>query len=225
MAAVLSRMKSVQILIVDDQTLIREGLAILLAQETEIEVVGTAGSADEAPEEIELLQPDVLLMDIQMPGMNGVAATRTILQRWPSIRVLMLTTFNDDQYLFEALRAGASGYLLKDTDTRYLTKAIHAAYRGEQVLDPGVTEKVVRRALTTPTCEEILTERLTSREKQVLVLMAEGYTNAAIAHRLSLSEGTVKNHVSHILGKFGSRDRTHAVRLAVEWGLLDQPTS
>jgi len=214
-------LQAVKVFIVDDQTLIRKGLAALLAQETGIDIVGTAGSAHEAIQAIARSQPDVILMDVQMPGMNGVAATRIILQRWPSIQVLMLTTFNDDQYLFEGLQAGASGYLLKDVDPGYLVQSIHAVYLGGNVLDPGVTEKVVRRAVTAHSSEGILTERLTSREQQILLLMAEGNANAVIAHHLSLSEGTVKNHVSHILAKFGSRNRAHAVRLAVEWGLLD----
>ncbi len=213
-------MSNIRVAIVDDQTLIREGLASLLALVPDLTVVGKAADGREALALVAEQAPDVVLMDVRMPGMNGVAATREIRARYPRTHVIVLTTF-DDEYVFESLRAGASGYLLKNADPDHLATAIRAVHAGDSILDPAVTRKVIRRA-TRPEAEPVLTERLTRREREVLRLMAEGASNAEIAERLCLAEGTVKNHVSHILGKLGARDRTHAVRLAVEWGLLNE---
>jgi DNA-binding NarL/FixJ family response regulator len=160
-------------------------------------------------------------MDVRMPGMNGVAATRKIRARYPQTRIIVLTTFDNDEYVFESLRAGASGYLLKDADPDHLAEAIHAVHTGDSILDPAVTKKVIRRATGTEQREPVLTERLTPRERDVLHLLAQGAPNAQIAAQLCLAEGTVKNYVSRILGKLRARNRAHAVRLAVEWGLLD----
>ena len=213
-------MSNIRVAIVDDQTLIREGLASLLALMPGLTVVGKAADGREALTLVAELSPDVVLMDVRMPSMNGVAATREIRARYPHTRVIVLTTFDNDEYVFESLRAGASGYLLKNADPDHLAAAIRAVHAGDSILDPAVTEKVIRRA-TRPETEPVLTERLTQREREVLRLMAEGATNAEIAARLCLAEGTVRNHVSRILGKLGARDRAHAVRLAVEWGLLN----
>jgi len=213
-------MSNIRVAIVDDQTLIREGLASLLALMPGLTVVGKAADGREALTLVAELSPDVVLMDVRMPGMNGVAATREIRARYPHTRVIVLTTFDNDEYVFESLRAGASGYLLKNADPDHLAAAIRAVHAGDSILDPAVTEKVIRRA-TRPETEPVLTERLTRREREVLRLMAEGATNAEIAARLCLAEGTVRNHVSRILGKLGARGRAHAVRLAVEWGLLN----
>ena len=214
-------MSNIRVAIVDDQTLIREGLASLLALAPDLTVVGKAADGREALALVAEQSPDVVLMDVRMPGMNGVAATRQIRARYPHTRVIVLTTFDHDEYVFESLRAGASGYLLKNADPDHLAAAIRAVHAGDSILDPAVTQKVIRRA-TRPEAEPALTERLTPRERQVLRLMAEGASNAEIAERLCLAEGTVKNHVSHILGKLGARDRAHAVRLAVEWGVLHE---
>ncbi len=214
-------MGAIRIAIVDDQTLIREGLASLLALQPDLEVVGTAANGRLALALVAEHEPDVVLMDVRMPGMSGVVATREICARFPHTRVIVLTTFDNDEYVIGALRAGASGYLLKNADPDYLATAIRAAHAGDSILDPAVTQKVIRRATYSEGEEPALTERLTPREREVLHLMAEGSTNAEIAARLWLAEGTVKNHVSHILGKLGARDRAHAVGLAVEWGLLD----
>ncbi len=214
-------MKKIRVAVVDDQTLIREGLAALLAMQTDIQVIGQASDGRAALELVAARAPEVVLMDVRMPGMNGVAATREIRARFPETRVLVLTTYPDDDYIFEALRVGASGYLLKNTGPDELTAAIRAVHAGEMVLDPAVTQKVIQRATYADQEEPVITERLTKRESEVLGLLAEGASNAEIAERLSLARGTVKNHISHILGKLGARDRTHAVRLAVEWGLLD----
>jgi DNA-binding NarL/FixJ family response regulator len=214
-------MSNIRVAIVDDQTLIREGLASLLALVPDLTIVGKAADGREALALVAEQSPDVVLMDVRMPGMNGVAATREIRARYPRTRVIVLTTFDDDEYVFESLRAGASGYLLKNADPDHLAAAIRAVYAGDSILDPAVTEKVIRRA-TRPEGELVLTERLTRREREVLRLMAEGAANAEIAERLCLAEGTVKNYVSHILGKLGAHSRAHAVRLAVEWGLLNE---
>ncbi len=215
-------MANIRVAIVDDQTLVREGLASLLALVPDLTVVGTAADGRAALALVDELEPDVVLMDVRMPGMNGVAATRQICARYPCTRVIVLTTFDNDEYVFQSLRAGASGYLLKNADPDHLAAAIRAVHAGDSILDPAVTQKVIRRATHPEGEEPALTERLTPRERQVLHPMAEGAANAEIAERLCLVEGTVKNHVSHILGKLGARDRAHAVRLAVEWGLLDE---
>jgi DNA-binding NarL/FixJ family response regulator len=215
-------MSNIRVAVVDDQTLIREGLASLLALAPDLTVVGQAADGREALALVAEQSPDVVLMDVRMPGMNGVAATRQIRARYPRTRVIVLTTFDDDEYVFESLRAGASGYLLKNADPDHLAAAIRAVHAGDSVLDPAVTQKVIRRATHPKLQEPALTERLTPREREVLRLMAEGASNAEIATRLCLAEGTVKNHVSHILGKLGARGRVHAVRLAVEWGLINE---
>jgi DNA-binding NarL/FixJ family response regulator len=215
-------MADIRIAIVDDQTLVREGLASLLALVPDLTVVGTASDGREALALVAEQAPDVVLMDVRMPGMSGVAATHKIRARYPHTRVIVLTTFDNDEYVFESLRAGASGYLLKNADPDRLAAAIRAVHAGDSILDPAVTQKVIQRATHPEGEEPALTERLTPRERDVLRLMAEGATNAEIAARLWLAEGTVKNHVSHIRSKVGARDRAHAVRLAVEWGLLDE---
>lgn len=212
-------MDTIRVVIVDDQALIREGVAALLAMLPGLEVVGQAAGGREALTLVADLLPDVVLMDVRMPGMNGVAATREIHERFPCIRVIVLTTFDNDEYVFESLKAGACGYLLKNADPDQLAAAIRSVHRGEAVLDPAVTEKVIRRAARVES-ELAYNERLTPREQQVFKLMAGGNTNAEIAERLCLAEGTVKNYLSQIIGKLGARDRAHAVRLGVEWGLL-----
>ncbi|MBI4321473.1 MAG: response regulator transcription factor [Chloroflexi bacterium] len=215
----------IRVAVVDDQTLFREGLASLLALVPGISVVGKAAGGREALALVAEQAPDVVLMDVQMPGMNGVVCTREIRSRFPATQVIMLTTYEDEEYLFEALRSGAAGYLLKTADPDHLAEAIRAVCGGQSILDPGVTHKVVNRLRSLadgiPT-EPALTERLTQRDREVLRLMADGLANAAIAQRLCLADGTVKNLVSRIIAKLGARDRTHAVRLAVEWGLLGE---
>jgi DNA-binding NarL/FixJ family response regulator len=214
-------MTKIRVAVIDDQTLIREGLAALLAMLPDLTVVGQAADGREAIKLVAEHTPDVVLMDVRMPGMNGVAATREIHKGHPNTRIIVLTTFDDDEYIFESLRAGAAGYLLKDADPDQLAAAIRAVYRGQSILDPAVTQKVIQHATHPEEPAPALAERLTPRERDVLAQMANGLVNAEIAEQLSLSEGTVKNHISHILSKLGARDRTHAVRLAVEWGLLN----
>lgn len=211
--------RTIRVAVVDDQTLVREGLASLLSPVADLTIVGTAADGQGALDLVAHESPDVVLMDVRMPGINGVTATRAICARYPQTRVIVLTTFDHDEYVFESLRVGASGYLLKNADPDQLAAAIRAVYAGESILDPAITTKVIRRANRAQT-EPSLTERLTPREREVLHLVAGGATNAEIAEALCLAEGTVKNHVSHILGKLGAQGRAEAVRLAVEWGLL-----
>ena len=209
----------IRVAIVDDETLIREGLAALLALMPEIQVVAQGSNGQEALRIAEQYSPDVILLDVRMPGINGVAVTRWLREHHSPVRVLLLSTFPYDKYVIEGLRAGASGYLLKRTDPDRLLDAIRAVAAGKSVIDPAVTEQVIahlRKGEGMP----VFHERLTDRERQVLRLVVEGASNAEIATILGVSEGTIKNHVSHILGKLGARDRTHAARLAIEWGLL-----
>jgi DNA-binding NarL/FixJ family response regulator len=214
-------MSTIKVLLADDQALFREALHILLAAQPDIEVVGEAGNGEEALRLVAEKQPDVVLMDLQMPVLNGVAATRRIHAEFPACRVIALTTYDDDEYVFEGLRAGAIGYLLKDAPAQKLIEAIQAAARGESFLQPSIASKVVaefnRQIRRTP---QPLTEPLTSREVDILRLMADGLNNREIADSLVIAEGTVKNHISNILGKLGVRDRTQAALRARELDLI-----
>jgi len=216
--------ETIRILLVDDQRLIREGLRVLLELEPGLEVVGEAGDGKEALEAYAALQPDVVLMDVRMPGMDGVEATRRLRERWPEARIIILTTFDDDAYVFEGLRAGALGYLLKDVSGNELAKAVRTAAAGGAPLSPSVARKVVAAfsRLSPPARppDEGLPEPLSEREKEVLRLLAQGLTNREIARRLVLAEGTVKNYVTTILQKLGVRDRTQAALRARQMGLL-----
>ncbi len=215
----------VRVLIVDDQQLIREGIGSLLSIQEGIEVVGTATNGQEAIEQAAKLSPDIVLMDVRMPVMDGVKATAEV-RRQVKCQVLMLTTFDDETYIVEALRAGASGYLLKDMPVADLAQAIRMAHAGVYPLDPAVAGKLVgaldrAEKQAEHTNAEIPEEAdLTEREAEVLRLIARGATNREIAKRLSISEGTVKNHVSNILSRLGLRDRTQAAIYAHERGLL-----
>ncbi|MBI4319200.1 MAG: response regulator transcription factor [Chloroflexi bacterium] len=210
-----------RVAVVDDQTIVREGLASLLGLVPDVVVVGKAPDGREAIALVAEHRPDVVLMDVKMPGMNGVAATREICARFPPTRVIILTTFDDDEYVYEALRAGAAGYLLKSADVDHLAMSIRAVHSGQSVLDPGVTHKIIRRLMAVGdglASDPGPTEALTDRELEVLRLIADGLDNGQMAERLCLAEGTVRNHVSHVLDKLEARDRVHAVRLGVEWG-------
>ena len=214
----------IRVLIVDDQRLMREGLRILLEMEPDLEVVGEAGDGLAALERFAALGPDVVLMDVRMPVLDGVEATRRLREQWPAARVIILTTFDDDAYLFEGLRAGALGYLLKDVSGQDLAKAVRTVAAGGALIDPSVTRKVVaelaRRAPPVRPPETALREPLSERERDILRLVAQGLSNGEIAGRLSLAEGTVKNYVTAILQKLGARDRTQAALRARELGLL-----
>ncbi len=214
----------IRILLVDDQRLMREGLRTLLELEPDLQVVGEAGDGQAALDAYPVLQPDVVLMDIRMPGMDGVEATRRLHQTWPAARVMILTTFDDDAFIFDGLRAGALGYLLKDVSGHDLAEAVRTVAAGGALIQPSVAAKVVaefaRLAPAARSPEAGLPEPLSEREREILRLVARGLTNPEIAARLSLAEGTVKNYVTAILGKIGARDRTQAALRARELGLV-----
>ncbi|RLC54054.1 MAG: DNA-binding response regulator [Chloroflexi bacterium] len=218
-------MAEIRVLLADDQQLMREGLRVLLDLTPDIRVVGEAGNGAEAVERVQALQPDVVLMDVRMPGLDGVAATRRLHKACPDVKVIILTTFDDDEYVFEGLRAGAVGYLLKDVPSEQLAEAIRAAARGEAFIQPSVARKVVAEFARLTEREhrrreQPLVEPLSARELEVLALVAEGLSNREIGERLFITPGTVKNHVSNVLAKLGVRDRTQAILRAQELGLL-----
>jgi DNA-binding NarL/FixJ family response regulator len=215
----------VRVLLVDDQALFREALGTLLGVRPEIQVVGEAANGAEALDRSADLAPDVVLMDLHMPVLDGVGATRRLRVEQPEVRVLALTTFDDDEDVFSALRAGAVGYLLKDVPSDRLVEAILAAARGESVLQPSVAAKVVARFAQLPevgtgAARQPLVVPLSDRELEVLRLLADGGSNREIAGTLFLAEGTVKNHVSNVLAKLGARDRTQAALRGRALGLI-----
>lgn len=222
----MSKAARIRVLLVDDQALFREGLRILLSQQADIEVVGEAGDGREALAQSAALRPDVILMDVRMPRLDGVAATRALREAGvgghAAPRVIMLTTFDDDEQVFDGLRAGALGYLLKDVSSERLFEAIRAAHRGESFLAPSVAAKVVAEFARLPSSRppDAPAEPLSSREREILVLLAGGGSNKEIGQTLHLTEGTVKNYVSAILGKLGARDRTQAALRAREMGVI-----
>jgi DNA-binding NarL/FixJ family response regulator len=214
----------IRVLLVHDQPLFREGVHTLLSLQPDLEVVGEAGNGEEALRLAARLRPDVVLMDLQMPVLDGVEATRRLRLTQPDCRVIALTTFDDDEYVFEGLRAGAIGYLLKDTPSIKLLEAIRAAARGESFLQPSIAAKVVaefsRLADQAPTRPQPLAEPLSERENDILRLVVTGASNREIAAVLVITEGTVKNHLTNILAKLGVRDRTQAALKAKELGLV-----
>lgn len=217
-------MKPIRVLLVDDQSLFREGLRTLLSLQPEFAVVGEAGSGEQALPLVKSLQPQVVLMDLRMPGCGGVEATRRVRAADARCQVIVLTTFDDDEDVFEALRAGAVGYLLKDVPTDRLMDAIRAAARGESFLQPSIAAKVVaefsRLSPQRASPRADLIEPLSSRELEVLRQLALGRSNKEIGVALNLAEGTVKNHMSNILSKLGVLDRTQAALQAREMGLI-----
>jgi DNA-binding NarL/FixJ family response regulator len=217
-------MNRIKILLVDDQPLFREGLRTLLSVHLDFEVVGEAGNGGEAIKLARSLLPLVVLMDLQMPVLDGVAATRRLHEEQPDCRVIVLTTFDDDEMVFDGLRAGAVGYLLKDAPSEKLAEAIRVAARGETFLQPSVAAKVVaefaRLSRKTVATANPVIEPLSEREIEVLRLIAQGASNREIASSLFLAEGTVKNHVTNILGKLEARDRTQAALKARDSGLI-----
>jgi DNA-binding NarL/FixJ family response regulator len=210
----------IRVLICDDQGVVCEGLRAILSTAPNIAVVALARHGAEAIERIAATRPDVVLMDLKMPVMDGVRATREIRSRFPAVRVLVLTTYDADEWLFEAVRAGASGYLLKDSPRDVLIAAVEGTAAGRAHVDPAVAgrllEQVSRAAAAPPSA---VPDSLTEREREVLGLLGRGYSNAAIASHLGLTEGTVRNHVSAVLGKLGVSDRTQAALIALRSGL------
>lgn len=216
--------RPVHVLLVDDQALFREALATLLEVRPEIEVVGEASNGAEAVDRAATLRPDVVLMDLHMPVLDGIAAARRLRVEQPDVRVLALTTFDDDEDVFAALRAGAVGYLLKDVSSDRLVEAVLAAARGESVLQPSVAARVVARFAElpddAPPRPQPLVVPLSDRELEVLRLLADGGSNREIAAAMFLAEGTVKNHVTNVLAKLGARDRTQAALRGRALGLV-----
>lgn len=216
----------IRILIVDDQLLICQGFQTLLELEDDMHVVGLAHNGEAALTAIEREQPDVVLMDVRMPMLDGVAATRLITQRFPQVAVLILTTFDDDEYVFEGLQAGAHGYLLKDISSTELIQAVRTVAAGQGLVQPSIARKVFTEFSRLATMDKRATTQsptpplLTERETEVLRAMNEGLSNREIATRLVISEGTVKTHVSNILGKLEVRDRTQAILKGRTLGLL-----
>jgi DNA-binding NarL/FixJ family response regulator len=217
---------AIRVLLVDDQELIRVGFRLVLDAESDITVVGEAGDGHEAVEAARRLRPDVVLMDVRMPRVDGIEATSRLRELLPDTRVLVLTTFDLDEYAFGALEAGASGFLLKDAQRTELVAAIHAVHRGDAVLAPRVTRRVIQRLATQSSVPAGAdpSATLTERERDVYLAMARGLTNVEIADELFLGESTVKTHVGRVLAKLGARDRIHAVILAHRWGhVTDSP--
>lgn len=212
----------IRVLLVDDQELIRVGFRLVLEAEPDLEVVGEAADGDAAISESRRLSPDVVLMDVRMPRRDGIEATAQIVDENPQCRVLVLTTFDLDEYAFGALEAGASGFLLKDAQRTELVAAIRALHRGDAVLSPRITRELIARAGHAPlTTGPDPSEVLTDRERDVFLAIGRGLTNSEIAASLFLGESTVKTHVGRILSKLGARDRVHAVILAYRHGLID----
>ena len=233
----------IRVLLVDDQTLVRQGIRVLLELEPGIQVVGQAANGREAIGQVEALRPDVVLMDVRMPEMDGVAATRELSACFPEIGVIILTTFEDDEIVFEGLKAGARGYLLKDITSEEMAEAVRKVAAGEALIQPSITRKVLAEfsrlaaasspspALVQPETPATVpagsgihpslpAEPLTEREREVLAALARGLSNREIAQMLVITEGTVKNHVSNLLAKLEVRDRTQAVLKGQELGLI-----
>ena len=216
-------MTPVRVLLVDDDDLMRAGLTAVLSSDETIDVVGDAPDGRAAVERAIELRPDVVLMDVRMPGLDGIAATRELLAVAPDVKVVVLTTFEQDDYIFGALSAGASGFLLKRTRPEELIAAIHTVAAGDSLLSPSVTRTVIQRVAGQPapdTVAEARLEELTARERDVLELMARGLSNGEIAATLVIEESTVKTHVRHILRKLRLRDRVQAVIFGYESGLI-----
>jgi DNA-binding NarL/FixJ family response regulator len=215
----------VRVLLVDDQRLMREGLRTLLELHHDLHVVGEAGDGIEAERRVAELQPNVVLMDLRMPRLDGVTATQRIKLRWPDVQILVLTTFDEDELVFRSIEAGASGYLLKDVGSDVLADAVRAASRGEAPLEPSVARKILGKlrsgggSARSPVTEGLPNESLSERELDILRLLGHGASNRQIAASLALTEGTVKNYISAILAKTGLHDRTQAALFAVRHNL------
>lgn len=212
----------IRILICDDQAIARHGLQMILSTARDLQIVGQAEDGQAALDLIEQTNPDLVLMDLKMPKLNGVQATRLIKQRFPAVHVLVLTTYDADEWVFDAVRAGANGYLLKDTPPPQLLDAIRNTVEGKAAIDPSVAGKILSSFAKQPVPPTMpLGEELSDREIEVLQLMAEGLTNAEIGMQVHLSEGTIRNYISTILGKLQAKDRTQAVVTAIRHGLIN----
>ncbi|MGB9750190.1 MAG: response regulator [Caldisericia bacterium] len=215
--------KKIKILIADDQKLIREGLKVLLEMEEDFTVIGEASNGKEAVDLYIKLRPDIVLMDIQMPIMNGVNAIKKIKEIDELSKIIILTTFDDDEYVFDGLKSGALGYILKDIPIEKLSDTIRTIFKGGALIEPSITKKIlseISKIEKAPKGDALLLEQLSSREKEILSLIAKGYTNQEIADKLFLSVGTVKNYVTNILQKMEVKDRTEAVIKVKDRGII-----
>ena len=215
----------IRILLCDDQPIVTEGIQVILRQASDIEVVGVADNGADAVEAVARLHPDVVLMDLRMPVMNGILATERIRQEYPATRVLVLTTYDDDEWVFDAIRAGAAGYLLKDAPRNQIIEAIRGTAAGATHVDPKVAGRLFQYVTQPPAAPAATTLAvdLSPREREILELIAEGISNAEIAERLFLSKGTVQNYVSTLFAKLDVTDRTQAAVLALRYGLVSRP--
>jgi DNA-binding NarL/FixJ family response regulator len=209
------------VVVVDDQEVVRAGLVRILDGEQGLSVVGQAGDGQSALREVRRTRPDVCLMDIRMPVLDGLSATRQLLAEHEDVRVVILTTFDLDEYVYEALRIGASGFVLKDAPAEEIVRAVEVAARGDAVLAPSTTRRLITEFARRRPRRSLPGARLTTREGEVLVAMAHGLSNAEIGRRLHISEGTVRTHVNRLLSKLGARDRLQAVVLAYECGWVE----
>jgi NarL family two-component system response regulator LiaR len=216
----MSKTKTIRVLIADDHPIIRDSLRTLIATEPDLELVGEAVNGEQAVEKTDRLKPDVILMDLVMPVMDGLQAINEIKRLHPDVSILVLTSFSDEDKVFPAIRAGALGYLLKDSDPQQLLKSIHDVYRGEASLHPSIALQLIRE-INRPSDLPPVDNPLSERELEVLKLVAQGLTNAEIATRLVRSEWTVRTHVRNILGKLHLANRTQAALFAVREGLAD----
>jgi DNA-binding NarL/FixJ family response regulator len=216
----------IRVLVVDDQAMVRAGLRLILDGQADIEVVGEAADGEEAQVAVRRDRPDLVLMDIRMPRLDGIAATRKLIEHDSAVRVLVVTTFDADLYVFEALRAGASGFILKDSSHAQLLAAVRLIAAGDALLAPARTRRLIETQVRPkPTVDSSLIGTLTDREREVLVLMARGLDNSQIAAELFISDATVRTHIGHVLSKLNSRSRVQAVVVAYESGLVRPGTA
>jgi len=211
----------IRVLVCDDQLIVCEGLRTILSSDEDIQVVGIANDGQEALDKIKTVEPDLVLMDLMMPRMNGSIATRLIKEKFPHIYVLVLTTYDDDEWVFDAVRSGASGYLLKDTPPENLIAAIKGTVSGKSYIDPDVAGKILSGYAVHGPAKLPTNYNFSEREKEVLQLLAQGLSNADIAAQLYITEGTVRNYTSEIFKKWGVSDRTQAAIMALRYGLVD----
>lgn len=210
------------VLIVDNQALARDGLELIVGASNDIIVIGTAENGADAIDKIDALHPDLVLMDLKMPVMNGVQATRRIRERFPEVKVLVLTTYDADEWVVDAIRAGASGYLLKDSPRDEIVDAIRKTAAGENTTSPQITEKLYRYVQRGTPTDSTIADKLSKRERDILSHLANGLSNADIAERIHLAEGTVRNYVSNIFAKLDVSDRTQAAAIAWRHGLVER---
>lgn len=213
----------IKVILADDQQVVRQGLQLILESDPDISIIASAGDGNEACDKVDEITPDIVLMDLNMPVCNGVTATRRIKQKHPRLPVIILTTYSSDEWLFDALRAGADGYLLKDIDGDELIKAVKGSLEGKRFLDPSITGRVLKgfACIGTPAQLDINTDLFNLKEREILACLTKGYSNQEIADSVHLASGTVRNYISQIFTKLGVQDRTQAAIIAARSGLVD----